>query len=123
MIAVPLPAPQSPPLPAFDVSAVLDGVTYTLRFQWQTDETGGLLGGDSWEIAVLDEPGQALLMGQFRIVPDWPLYRNRSVRTPPGFLLMRDTSGQGIAFGLSDIGQGARGQLFYLTQAELPAGF
>lgn len=111
-LRIQLPAPQSPPLPAFDVTPVLDGVTYTLRFQWNTRDSG-------WRLRILDEPGQVILMGDVRLVADWPLYLSRVIRTPPGLLMVRDTSGLGQDPGLSDLG--ARHQLWYSTAAEVAA--
>ncbi len=109
-----LPAPQSPPLPAFDVSPVLDGVTYTLRFQWMATDNG-------WRISVLDEPGQVVLMGQVRVVSDWPLYASRisQLRAPPGLLMVFDSSGKGEPPTLAGLGD--RWQLLYYTAAEVAA--
>jgi hypothetical protein len=107
-----LPAPQTPPLPAIDVSPVLEGVTYTLHLQWNTRDSG-------WRLRVLDEPGQTVLMGDTRLVADWPLYRSRIERTPPGLFLVRDTSGAGEDPTLD--GLGGRWQLWYIPAADLAA--
>ncbi len=110
MLLINLPAPQTPPVPDFTVGADLDGVSYTLRFRWHVAD-------GYWYVRVLDDPGETVLMGDVRVVADWPLYRARVVRTPPGFLIARDTTGSGQAPGLSDLG--GRVQLYYLTVADL----
>lgn len=130
-----LPAPQTPPLPALDVSPVLDGVTYTLHFQWNTRDSG-------WRLRVLDEPGQTVLLGDTRLVADWPLYPSRlpailpaaggtslviqqgvaaalGMRQPPGILLVLDTSGAGEDPTLEGLGD--RWQLWYVPYADLAA--
>ena len=109
MIFVNLPAPQSPPIPFLDVSVVLDDVTYTLSFHWNSRD-------DGWYMTVLDESGQVIILGAVRLVADWPLYRNVVTRKPPGLLMVRDTSGAGSDPGLSDLG--GRCVLVYLTDAE-----
>lgn len=107
---VPLPPPQTPPLPAFDVTALLDGVTYALHFQWNATDAG-------WRVRILDEPGQVVLMGDARTVLNWPLYESLLVRYPAGGLVFFDTSGQEIEPGLADLGD--RVILLYFLAAEL----
>jgi hypothetical protein len=110
MLLINLPAPQNPPIPDFTVGVDLDGASYTLRFVWNTTD-------EYWYSRTLDDPGVTLLMGETRIVADQPLYLSRRVRTPGGFLIARDTTGQGIAPKLNDFG--SRVQLWYLTEEEL----
>lgn len=109
-----LPAPQTPPLPFFDVSPILDAVTYTLRFQWNEQD-------GNWWLSILDEPGQVTLAGSVRLVADWPLYKTQLPRVPPGYLIASDTSGNGANPNLGDLGQGARVQIHYVTAAEVAA--
>ena len=110
MLLLNLPAPQTPPIPDFTIGANLDGANYTLRFIWNGQD-------NYWYVRVLDDPGQTVLMGDARVVANWPLYRSRTVRTPPGFLFALDTSGQGLAPGLSELG--ARVQVYYGTVDDL----
>lgn len=116
-VIVNLPAPANPPVPAFDVSETLDGVQCVLHFQW--NETDG-----SWYLRVLGQDATLpALMGDTRLVVDWPLYLSRiqALRTPPGVFLLQDTSGQGVNPGLGDLGAGARCQLIYMPAAEAAA--
>ena len=92
---------------------MLDGVTYTLAYRW--NDTDG-----HWYLQVLDEPGQVLLAGDCRVVADWPLYSAHTARTPPGFLIVLDTTGQQQDPGLADLG--GRHQLFYVLASEVGAG-
>ena len=70
-VIVNLPAPANPPVPAFDVSETLDGVQCVLHFQW--NETDG-----SWYLRVLGQDATLpALMGDTRLVVDWPLYLSR----------------------------------------------
>jgi hypothetical protein len=112
MLLINLPAPQDPPIPYFTVGVELDGASYTLSFRWH-------VGDEYWYLRVLDDPGQTVLMGDVRVVADWPLYRSRTVRFPVGYLIARDTTGQGLAPGLSDLG--GRVQLYYATAADVAA--
>ena len=107
-----LPAVQSPPLPFFSINPVLDGVTYTLQFEWNDRDLG-------WYLKIYDEPGQVLLAGQCRIPTDWPCYAALTVRTPPGLLTLLDTAGEGAEATLEGLGD--RWQLFYTPAAEVPA--
>lgn len=110
MLLINLPAPQDPPLSDFTVGVDLEGASYTLRFRWHV--TDGY-----WYLRVLDDPGQTVLMADIRVVANWPLYRSRTVRTPPGALIAFDTTGNGIAPGLADFG--SRVLLYYATEAEV----
>lgn len=105
-----MPAPQTPPIPDFTIGADLDGVSYTLRFFWDPAV-------ERWYMRVLDNLNQEVLMGDIRVVADWPLYRSRPVRTPPGYLVARDTSGKGIPPALDDFG--SRVQLYYFPFDEV----
>lgn len=108
---VPLPPVQTPPLPAFSPTALLDGVTYTLHFQWNTTD-------EAWRLRILDEPGQVVLMGDTRVGVSWPEYSAQTwIRFPAGALVFVDTSGQSQDPGLADLG--ARVQCLYFTAAEL----
>jgi hypothetical protein len=106
-----LPAPQTPQIPDFTIGVDLDGVSYTLRFRFDQEDA-------YWYVRVLDDPGENVLMGDVRVV-EGALYVARPVRTPPGFLVCHDTTGQGIAPGLADLGK--RALIYYVTQADLAA--
>lgn len=117
MLQILLPAPDlTAPLPALEVTAVLDGATCTLRLQWH--ETDSL-----WRMRVLDSQGATVLMGDVALVADWPLHACRvaALRSPPGLFIARDTSGRGANPGLTDLGAGARCVLWYVTHAEAVA--
>lgn len=113
-LVINLPAPQDPPLSHFTVTVPLDGTTYTIALHWNDVDT-------SWYATILDEPGQTVLAGAWRVTADWPLFRSQVQRHPPGLLMCVDSSGQGLDPGLSDLGAGARCPLIYFTQAELLA--
>jgi hypothetical protein len=112
MNLIKLPAPQVPPVPDFTVGADLDGVSYTLRFMFNA-------GDGYWYMRVLDALAQTVLMGDRRVVADTPIYAAATGRNPPGLFLAKDTTGQGLAPGLSDFG--TRVLLYYVTAAELAA--
>lgn len=75
-------------LPFFDLGAELDGVTYTLQVRWNPRAAAFFL-------TVYDEPGENVLLGDARMVADYPLYSHRVDRQPPGALVVVDTSGAG----------------------------
>jgi len=97
-------------LPWFDVQAELDGVTYTLECRWNVR-----LG--AWFLRVLDDQGVAVLLGDQRLVADYPLALAITSRSPSGLLAALDTSGQGLDPGFTDLG--GRVKLVYVTTAEL----
>ena len=94
----------------FDVTAVLDGATYTLQFRWNVR-----LG--AWFMQVRDDQDENVLVGDVRMVADYPLAGYQIGRQPAGVFVAVDTSGQGIDPGLTDLGN--RVQLQYLTAAAL----
>ena len=108
-IIVPIPT-TSPTDPIFDVQAPLDGVTYTLHFEWN-DRVG------AWFHMVLDADAQVVLLGSQKVVSDYPLGLNSSNRPFPGYLIARDTSGQGADPGFDDLG--ARVIIDYFTAADV----
>lgn len=113
MIQITLPAPQTPPVPDFTIVADADGTSYALRFVWSA--TGGY-----WYVRVLDETAQTVLMASRRVVGNTPLYRTSpAVRTPPGYFLVYDTTGQAQPPTLETLGDTA--VLIYATEAELLA--
>lgn len=114
MLSIPLRSD----LPFFDVQAVLDGVTYTLEFRWNTRE-------GFWYMHILTEGGDPILMG-IKCVVAWPLARRTpDPRRPLGVLSFIDTGGGQVdpsydpATGKGDLGD--RVQLLYFEAAELPA--
>jgi hypothetical protein len=113
MIQINLPAPQTPPVPDFTIVTDADGTSYALRFVWS--ETGSY-----WYVRVLDETVQTVLMAARRVVGNTPLFRTSpAVRTPPGYFLVYDTTGQGLPPTLTSLGDTSI--LVYVTEAELAA--
>lgn len=115
--------PQTPPLPFFDFVAELDGVAYTIQLRWNPRAERVLADGTeeagAWFLTILDEPGNTIILGDVKLVIDWPLFRVTANREPPGFLMAIDTSGVGIDPGLDDLG--VRVVLDYITEAEIAA--
>lgn len=107
---MPLVIPLPSGLPNFDVQADLDGTTYTLALRWNVR-----LG--AWFLRVLDAQGVVVLLGDQRLVADFPLAAYVTGRSPPGFLAAVDTSGAGMDPGFDDLG--SRVILRYTTAAEL----
>lgn len=92
--------------------ATLDGVTYTLRWQWSTREA-------CWYVSLATEDGDPIWTG-VKLVIGWPLgWRYKDPRAPKGLLIAIDTSGKDDPPGEADIG--GRVQLTYATYAEAKA--
>ena len=107
---MPQTIPLPPALPNFDLQADLDGTTYTLAMRWNAR-----LG--AWFVRVLDATGVVVLMGDQRLVADFPVALYVTGRQPPGLLTAVDTSGAGLNPGFDDLG--SRVILTYTTAAEL----
>lgn len=104
-----IPINPNPP-PHFSLQPELDGVTYTLVFDWN-DRDG------RWYATLADAEEQVLIPGR-KVVPDFPLFaRKRGPTLPTGQLIALDTSGAGLAPGLTDFG--SRVLLLYIPAAEL----
>jgi hypothetical protein len=113
-----LEIPLRSDLPHFDVQAVLDDVTFTLEFRWNTRE-------GFWYMSILTDGGDPIITS-IKCVVDWPLGRRTpDPRRPRGVLSLIDTSGGQVDPSFDpDTGKGDLGdrvQLLYFEAAELPA--
>lgn len=97
-------------LAAFDLQVSLEGTIYTLDFRWNTRARG-------WWMTVLNDQADTVLVGNTRVVVDFPANAYLTGRQPPGIFIFIDTSGQGRDPGLADLGQ--RVQLAYVPSTEL----
>lgn len=114
---MPITIPLRNDLPHFDMQVVLDSVTFTLEFRWNTRE-------ECWYMDIMTESGEHINIG-IKFVVDHPLgMRTPDERRPAGVLIAQDTSGQHAdpsfseATGFGDLGD--RVQLLYFEAAELP---
>lgn len=96
--------------PNFDVTAVLDGETYTLYFKWNVRWS-------TWFLEVHDEDDENVLIAGVALRADYGLAAYFTGRAPPGMFVAVDTSGQGLDPGLNDLG--ARVQVQYFSAGEL----
>lgn len=99
-------------LAAFDLQVVLDGLTVTLDFRWNTRAL-------AWWMTVLNDEADTVLVGNTRVTVDFPQNAYLTGREPPGLFIFVDTSGQGRDPGLTDLGN--RVQLTYTSAEELAA--
>lgn len=105
-----VPQPAAGPDPSFDLRARLDGVSYTLRCRWR--------GRDGhWYLDVLDDAGLVYYIAGRRLVANFPVSPYTTARTPPGALVLVDSSGAGRDPLLDDLG--TRGKLLYFGGAEI----
>ena len=85
LIEIPLDSTE----PNFTVDVDLSGVTFRLRFLWNTR-------GEYWKVSLLDTNDNIIVSGQ-KLVSNFPLfYRNVSLSLPRGLLFCVDTAGNGI---------------------------
>jgi hypothetical protein len=90
----------------------LDGVTFTLQFDWNSRAS-------SWYMSIYDGGGTLLAAGR-RLTCDFPpLARFHDRRMPAGLITVVDTSGQQLDPGIDDLG--ARVVLLYFTYADVAA--
>lgn len=95
----------------YSFTTQLDGVTFGLEFSWNAR-------GEYWSFVIYDAAGNPLVRRVVRV--SWPLLaRFKNARLPRGELVAMDTSGQDLDPGLTELGDGARVQLVYLTAADL----
>lgn len=95
----------------YDLQIQLEGVTYTLEFRWNVRAS-------AWFMNILDAQGVNMIRAGLRLVTNFPLWPYGASRTPPGALIVVDTTGSGDADPDLD-GLGDRWQLLYLTAAEI----
>ena len=122
MAAVLIPLGDTPStansLAAFSIVAVLDEVSYTIEFQWNNGDTSSG-GAGFWYFSVLDETGSVRYSTGTKLTVGWPHGFYTTGRTPPGWIMLVDTSGQDQEAGLLDLG--GRCQLYYVPAADLGA--
>ncbi len=101
--------PTSQTLPSYRERVQLDGVTFQLRFRWNTRL-------QSWFFDVEDEDGNVLVYAR-RAVIDWlPLRQSRHVEgIPAGSIMAFDTTLRDVRPLLDDFG--SRVLLLYLDEA------
>lgn len=97
----------------YDIQVVLDDVTYTLEFRWNHRL-------EAWFLNILDAQGVGVVRAGLRLVVNSPLNPYGAERTPPGVLVLVDTTGSNDEAGLNDLGD--RHQLLYFDEAELNGG-
>lgn len=110
-MAITIPIPSN--TPHLEMSAQIEGTTYTLIFRWNERCA-------SWFFTLADADGDPIFEG-VRVGVDFPLgFRCRDARMPPGGFVAVDTSGVVAVAdpGLADLGD--RVQLLYFEASELP---
>lgn len=105
MLEIRIPDPTRP---FFSQRVTLDGTDYVLRLEWNMRH--------GWEWSLYDANEDPIALGR-KLVVAWPLLLGLTdERTPPGNLIVYDTTGKNDYPGLNDLG--ARHRLIYLTAAE-----
>lgn len=98
-------------VPHLDLTAQIEGTTYTLTFRWNERAA-------SWFFTLADADGDPIFEG-VRVCVDFPLgFRCKDARMPLGGFVAVDTSGKSLDPGLADLGD--RVQILYFEAAELP---
>lgn len=110
---MPLIVPLRDGLPFFDLQAVLDGVTYTLTLRWNPRAS-------LWFLDVSNVDGTTQYQSGVGLVVSFPLGAYTTGRSPPGALVVVDTSGANEDPQLE--GLATRWQLLYFSAAELGLG-
>lgn len=110
---MPINLPVNGDVPFFSFQATLEAVTYTVQLRWNVR-------AQAWFATVLNEPGDTVLIGDTRLVANWPMNFYFTGRTPPGCLVVIDTSGAGEDPSLDGLGD--RWQIWYVSSAELGTG-
>lgn len=99
-----------PDLTDYETPIALDGVPFVLRWRWSDTES-------SWYLDIQDEFREPLCLG-VKVVIGPKLAKRRLVAgMPRGVLVAVDTSRQGAAPGIEDLGD--RVQVYYLGADEL----
>jgi len=99
--------------PSYEQSVTIDGRVLRLTFDWNARQ-------ERWKVSIWDaSSGEAIRLG-LTLVDGWPINRRvRDSRMPPRFLLALDAGGSGLDPGVSDLGIGARSQLFAVPADEV----
>jgi hypothetical protein len=96
----------------YDMQVVLDDVTYTLEFRWNTRD-------GAWFFDLLTEDDEPLLLS-VKVVVNFPLCaRLNDARRPSGYFIANDTMNLNHDPGEADLGDRVR--LLYFTSAEIAA--
>ncbi len=91
-----------------------DGVNYSLEFRYNQRET-------CWYLSIADDIGNDIING-IKIVCSIPLLRRFSdTRLPPGELIAVASGDDDSPPGLTELGDGLRVALHYITIAEITA--
>jgi hypothetical protein len=108
MIGINLPEDK----PYFTVRVTLDEREYSLGFKWNQRS-------EKWYVSVADAEGTQIL-APVKLVADWPINLWAvGDDSPPGWLMWKDDTGQGLDPYLDDLA--TRGTLIYFTEAEIAA--
>jgi len=92
--------------PRVILTCTLDGVSYRLRFVWNSRE-------EAWEMDLLTDTERTLIAGM-KILPGWVPNRNYVVANmPPGKFIVVDTEGTNEPPGRDEFGYGKRVKIFY----------
>jgi hypothetical protein len=110
---MPVTIPCDPSLTSYVMQTVLDGITYTLAFHWNTRE-------EAWYFDIQTADRTPLVSG-IKIVVGFPLgFRTPNANKPPGLFTAVDTTGKKQDPGIADLGN--RVKLLYLSEDETRAG-
>ena len=114
---MPVTIPLRGNLPNLELQADLDGTVWTLRIRWNERAA-------AYFCTVYSADGQTLLLGDRRMGVDFPIAPYVTGRSPPGALMLVDTSGQGLDPRVASLfpfasDLGARVKLLYYSLAEL----
>lgn len=98
--------------PAYPQTVTLDGVPFTLFFQFNLRQS-------CWYVSVATVDGQDVWNG-LKMVCNWDLLLGcQDTRRPAGRLLVITNSADDSTPGLSDLGPGARCSLAYIPAADV----
>lgn len=104
-----LQLPLRPTIPSYRYTVILDGVTYTL-FYYYNSRAG------KWNMQIGDNRGNLILAGH-PIIAGWKIFeRFKNEGLPEGTILPFDTSGENLDPGQSELG--GRVLMFYEEASE-----
>ena len=99
--------------PSYEQTVTLDGRVLRLAFDWNGRQR-------RWKVSIYDgATGLPIRLG-LTLVDGWPINRRvRDARMPHRFILALDPGGSGLDPGISDLGIGARSQLYAVPVSEV----
>lgn len=99
--------------PNYEQTVTLDGRVVRFAFDWNARQR-------RWKVHIYDAAsGDPIRLGM-TLVDGWPVNRRvRDDRLPPRFFLALDPSGSHLDPGISDLGIGARSQLYAVPVDEV----